>query len=207
MGEPEEEIVEQEVENEVEGEEVSEDISNLLERLAEAESRANRLEARFDKSRDDDFYKKLESMPEEERPKAELEYERSKRHDAEMRLVRNEMRSDYPLFSGLLEIFSSKFSIEVDAADELREFAEDLEPQLKELFSDRISAEKKKVTKEVSKKWKVPGVSGESGGAPESKTQAQIRYETVMEKWKKEPTNAALLEQVIKARQAAGINT
>jgi hypothetical protein len=189
--EQEEVIVEQEDEEE----------ANLLARLQEAEARAARLEAEAQRQRDEDFKRKLESVPPEERIKLELEYERSKRQEIELKLMRNEIRSEYPLFAGILEIFSSRFQIELDSADELRQIAEAIGPQLNALLKDQISTEKTKVRKEAIKKWGIQGTTSSVSGVPEGKSAAQIRYDAVKEQFEKDPTNPVLLQKMIAAKR------
>ena len=173
MGTQEEPIEEQVQEEQQELE--PEDTETLLQRVQEAEARAARMEAEFQRQRDEDFRRKLESAPPEERMQLELEFERSKRQEAEMRLVRNEIRQEYPLFTGMLEIFGQHFQMEFDSAEELRAIAQAMGPELSRLFSDSITTEKGKVRKEAVKKW---GIQKHGEMKPDSKLQQWLTWAT-----------------------------
>lgn len=155
-----------------------EDLVALKVKLAELEAReaANRLAA--EKQRETDFRKRLESLPEEERIKEELNWERSRRLEIEMESVRSGLRNEQPLFIGVMDQLAQYADIEMEP-QELRDMASNVGPYIEALIKAeveaRIAQEKQSLEETYRKQYGItPNRVAATSNAP---TPSRTEYE------------------------------
>ena len=176
----------------------------LRSRIAEMEAAQSASREQQARQREIDFQRRLEALPAEERLQAELEWERSRRVEYEMSIVRDQTRQQAPLFVGFMDQLAQHVDIEMDP-QEFRELASVMQPFIGELVRAGVQQERARLEAEYARTYgQLPGRATAAQG-PITNNPGSQAFANFVEAHKGRPYSEDDIRELIRLKRQAGV--